>query len=124
LIEKLSFISYNYNMSGKKKTLIIFKDKSGKEPFTRWLESIKDRKTRTRIYARLDRLEVGNPGDNRSIENGVFELRLQFGPGYRIYYGEDGKVLVILLTGGDKKTQSKDIKKALFYWKSYKEAKE
>ena len=123
LIEKLSFISYNYGVSEKKKILKIYQDENGKEPFIEWMESIKDVKTRDRIFTRLDRLEVGNPGDHRPVGSGVLELRLQFGPGYRIYYGEDGDVLVILLMGGDKKTQSKDIKKALSYWKNYKEEK-
>jgi putative addiction module killer protein len=110
-------------MIKKKKILDIYADSDGKEPFTEWLESIKDRKTRNRIYTRLDRLEVGNPGDYRHLEDGVFELRLHFGPGYRVYYGEDGPVVVILLMGGDKSTQSKDIKRALSFWKHYKEAK-
>lgn len=108
-------------MSEKKKTLKIFQDRGGKEPFVDWLESLKDAKTRGRIITRLDRLEVGNPGDFKSIGEGVFELRLHFGPGYRVYYGEDGNVLVILLIGGDKSTQEKDIAKALTFWKRYKE---
>jgi putative addiction module killer protein len=108
-------------MEEKKKTLKIFQDSNGKEPFVDWLESIKDAKTRSRIITRLDRLEVGNPGDYKSVGQGVFELRLHFGPGYRVYYGEDGDVLVILLMGGDKSTQEKDIVRALNYWKKYKE---
>ncbi len=110
-------------MSKKKRILEIYQGPDGKEPFIEWLESIKDRKTRSRIITRLDRLEVGNPGDHRHVGEGVFELRLQFGSGYRIYYGEDGPVIVILLLGGDKSTQSRDIKKAISFWKSYMEAK-
>jgi putative addiction module killer protein len=110
-------------MIKKNKILKVYQDEYGKEPFIEWMESIKDVKTRDRIFTRLDRLEVGNTGDHRPVGSGVFELKLQFGPGYRIYYGEDGDVLVILLIGGDKKTQSKDIKKALSYWKNYKEKK-
>jgi len=110
-------------MSKDKKTLMVYRESSGKEPFVEWLDSFKDRKTRSRIITRLDRLEVGNPGDNRHLEEGVYELRLHFGPGYRIYYGEDGPIIVILLMGGDKSTQSKDIKKAMAFWKNYKEAK-
>lgn len=123
LVDYLSFISYNYFMSKKKRILEIYQDPGGKEPFIEWLESIKDRKTRSRIITRLDRLEVGNPGHHRHVGEGVFELKLQFGPGYRIYYGEDGPVIVILLIGGDKSTQSRDIKKAISFWKSYMEAK-
>lgn len=110
-------------MNDKKKILKVYQDKNGKEPFIEWMESIKDMKTRNRIFTRLDRLEVGNPGDHSPVGNGVLELRLHFGAGYRVYYGEDGDVLVILLMGGDKKTQSKDIKRALSYWKEYKEDK-
>jgi putative addiction module killer protein len=106
-----------------KKILKIYQDENGNEPFIEWMESIKDLKTRDRIFTRLDRLEVGNPGDHSPVGSGVMELKLHFGPGYRIYFGEDGDVLVILLMGGDKKTQSKDIKKAQFYWKKYKEKK-
>lgn len=110
-------------MNKKNRILEIYRDLDGKEPFIEWLESIKDRKTRSRIITRLDRLEVGNPGDYRHVGKGVFELKLQFGPGYRIYYGEDGPVIVILLIGGDKNTQSRDIKKAKSFWKNYMEAK-
>jgi putative addiction module killer protein len=109
-------------MSKKKRILEIYQDSNGNEPFIQWLESIKDLKTRSRIITRLDRLEVGNPGDYRPVGEGVFELRMQFGPGFRIYYGEEGPVIVILLIGGDKSTQSRDIKKAISFWKSYKEA--
>lgn len=121
-VELLSFISYNINMS-KKRTLKIYQDAGGNEPFIEWLEGIKDRKSRSRVIARLDRLEVGNPGDTRPVGEGVSELRMHFGPGYRVYYGEDGPAIVILLSGGDKGSQSRDIKKALTYWKNYKEDK-
>jgi len=107
----------------KRKTLKLYQDLNGKEPFIEWLEAIKDKKNRSRILTRLDRLEVGNPGDHRHLSEGVYELRLHFGSGYRVYYGEDGTVLVILLMGGDKSSQENDIRKALAFWKSYKEAK-
>lgn len=94
------------------KTVIVYCDKNGKEPFTRWLNKIKDSTTRRRILTRLRRLEQGNYG--------VFELRLFFGPGYRIYFGEDGMRIIVLLCAGTKNTQNKDIKKALNYWKEYK----
>ncbi len=110
-------------MSIRNKTLKIYQYPDGKEPFTEWLESLKDRKTRSRIYTRLDRLETGSPGDYRHLGEGLFELRLHFGPGYRIYYGEDGLVIIILLIGGDKSSQSKDIKKAISLWRKFKEAK-
>ncbi|MCK4765291.1 MAG: type II toxin-antitoxin system RelE/ParE family toxin [Candidatus Aminicenantes bacterium] len=110
-------------MSKKNRILKIYSESNGKEPFTDWLESLKDGKIRSRIYTRLDRLETGSPGDYRHLGEGIFELRLHFGPGFRIYYGEDGPVIIILLIGGDKSTQSKDIKKAMSLWRSFKEAK-
>jgi putative addiction module killer protein len=110
-------------VSENKKSIKIYQNARGQEPFVEWLQSLKDRKTRSRIITRLDRLEVGNPGDHKHIQDGVFELRLHFGAGYRVYYGEDGPVIIILLIGGDKSTQGKDIEKALSFWESYKEAK-
>ena len=102
------------------KTVIVYTDKAGKEPFTRWLNSLKDARDRRRILARLRRIEQGNYGDCKPIQDGVFELRLFFGPGYRIYFGKDGETLVILLCGGDKNSQGKDIKQAIMYWNEYK----
>jgi len=102
------------------KTVIVYTDKAGKEPFTRWLNSLKDARDRRRILARLRRIEQGNYGDCKPIQDGVFELRLFFGPGYRIYFGKDGKTLVILLCGGDKNSQGKDIRQAIMYWNEYK----
>ena len=102
------------------KTVIVYTDKVGKEPFTRWLNSLKDARDRRRILARLRRIEQGNYGDCKPIRDGVFELRLFFGPGYRIYFGKDGETLVILLCGGDKNSQGKDIRQAIMYWNEYK----
>ncbi|MCH8294561.1 type II toxin-antitoxin system RelE/ParE family toxin [Candidatus Poribacteria bacterium] len=104
--------------------LQIYQAPNGKEPFTEWLESIRDRKTRNRIQARLDRLEVGNFGDYRSVGEGVFELRLQFGSGYRIYFGEADNTIVLLLCGGDKSSQARDINRAKAYWQEYKESQQ
>ena len=94
---------------------------SGREPFPEWLESIRDVKTKTRIRKRLDQLEVGNFGDCRSVGGGVYELRLHFGPGYRIYFGEIDNTIVLLLCGGDKSSQTQDIERAKIYWLEYKE---
>ena len=80
--------------------------------FRRWLDSLKDRRARSRIDDRLLRLADGNAGDTKSIGNGVQELRLHFGPGYRIYYVWKDDVLIILLTGGDKDSQARDIARA------------
>lgn len=102
-----------------KKELAIYVTQNGKQPFIEWLESLKDKTLRYRIKERLDRVSLGNFGDCKSLKNGLMELRFTFGSGYRIYYGEDGDSIVLLLCGGDKSTQSKDIKKAQQYWQDY-----
>lgn len=94
---------------------------SGQIPFREWISDL-DRSVEIRIRARLLRIaETGNLGDFKSISdsNGVFELRFTIGAGYRIYFGKDGDQLIILLIGGDKGSQSKDIKKAKEYWRDY-----
>ena len=80
--------------------------------FDTWLSGLRDRRAVARIAARLDRLAAGNPGDVEPVGDGVSELRINYGPGYRVYFIQRGPVLVILLCGGDKSTQSKDIKQA------------
>lgn len=94
---------------------------NGQAPFTEWFTSIQDTKTQTRIRGRLDRLEKGNFGDYESVGSGIFELRLHFGPGYRIYFGEVDRTIVLLLCGGDKSTQTRDIQRAKTYWLEHKE---
>ena len=76
-------------------------------------------KGRHRVQERLDRVALGNLGDHKVVGDGVSELRLQFGAGYRIYYGEDGDKVIFLLCGGDKSSQKKDIKQAIGYWQDY-----
>jgi putative addiction module killer protein len=80
--------------------------------FDRWLGGLRDRHARVRIVARLVRLEAGNPGDISPVGDGLTEMRLHFGPGYRVYYMARGETLIILLAGGDKSTQASDITKA------------
>lgn len=77
-----------------------------------WLRGLRDRAAKARIEVRLDRLALGNPGDVRPVGEGISELRITYGPGYRVYYVQRGEVLVILLCGGDKSTQSQDIERA------------
>ena len=92
----------------------------GKIPLAAWLEGLRDGATRARIVARLDRLKAGLLGDWKTVGGGVCELRIDHGPGYRVYYGQEGKTLILLLCGGDKSTQVKDIETAHAYWKDYK----
>src|SRR3989338_9398203 len=109
-------------LSGKRE-LLVYETRHGKVPFDEWLEHLKDRKARAVIRARLDRLEHGNAGKYESVGSGVCELKIHFGPGYRIYFGEDGRKIIVLLCGGDKGSQKKDIQNAHEYWMNYKESK-
>ena len=81
--------------------------------FAKWLDGLRDLRGRARVQARIERLATGNPGDVKPVGEGVSELRIDFGPGYRVYYTKRGRELVILLAGGDKRTQASDIKTAL-----------
>jgi putative addiction module killer protein len=77
--------------------------------FTAWLDNVKDERAAARIVTRIRRMEIGNAGDVRSLGDGVSEIRIDYGPGYRVYFARRGRTLVILLCGGDKKSQRKDI---------------
>ena len=90
------------------------------QPFVEWLRGLNDRQARTRIEARLARAAVGNLGDVEPVGAGVMELRIDWGPGYRVYFGRIGQVVVLLLCGGDKRTQQRDIKRAKAYFEDYK----
>ena len=83
------------------------------DEFSGWLRRLRDANAVARITGRIRRMEMGNPGDNRSVGQGVLEMRIDYGPGYRVYYVHRGAEIVILLCGGDKRTQQQDIKKAL-----------
>ncbi len=93
-----------------------------RNPFREWLASL-DITTRARIQARVFRFEMGNLGDHKSVGAGVWEARLAFGPGYRIYFGREGQAIVLLLGGGTKASQSRDIRRARDCWQDYMEAK-
>jgi putative addiction module killer protein len=102
------------------RSLQVFVRFDGAIPFEDWIDSIRDPRCVERIFARVSRLRLGNPGDHRSVGRGVFELRLHFGPGFRVYVGTlDGRS-VVLLIGGDKGTQDEDIVKAWGYWEEFK----
>ena len=83
------------------------------EAYARWFENLRDRQARARIDARIRRLSLGNPGDVKPVGEGVSELRIDYGPGYRVYFVPRGQTLVVLLAGGDKRTQDRDIKTAI-----------
>ena len=88
----------------------------GRVPFKEWLDSLQDKKTQTVILNRINRIRLGNFGDCKYLEEGVCELRIHYGPGYRVYFGELEDVIVILLCAGTKRSQSRDIKRAKEYW--------
>ncbi len=83
------------------------------DEYSRWFNGLRDRQARARINVRIRRLSLGNPGDAEPVGEGVSELRINYGPGYRVYYVQRGQMLVILLAGGEKHTQDRDIKRAL-----------
>ena len=98
----------------------IFETISGKFPFLEWQKKL-DKLARSKMRARLDRIELGNFGDCKAIGDGIFELRIDFGPSYRIYFGRHNTIVIVLLSGGDKSGQQRDINKAKCYWQEYKE---
>ena len=106
-------------MSGTPIELLEYLTSNGRNPFREWLEGLRDRQARARIRVRLNRIRLGNFGDCKSIGGGVSELRIHHGPGYRVYFGREGDSVVILLHGGDKTRQSRDIARAKAYWDDY-----
>ena len=96
-------MGYTYSMIEIRKT----------ERFAHWIDKLRDFRGRARIQARIERLAGGNPGDVKRIREGVSEMRIDYGPGYRVYFKRRGQELIILLAGGDKSTQAKDIEAAL-----------
>jgi putative addiction module killer protein len=100
------------------KEIRIYENEEGHAPFSEWMDR-QQAPLYGKLMARLERVELGNLGDHRGIGEGVFELRIDFGPGYRIYFGLDGSELVVLLIGGTKKTQQREIDTAKHYWRNY-----
>lgn len=98
--------------------VVQYVDSNGNVPFRRWLLE-HDVAVRARIQARILRFELGNLGDHKEVGGGVWEARLTFGPGYRVYFARSGQEIILLLVGGDKKSQRKDIKVAQGYWAEY-----
>ena len=98
----------------------VYQTEEGRSPFSEWIRNLKDRTARSRVRARLARLRLGNFGDTNSLGGGLHELRIDHGPGYRVYFGRAGDRLVLLLYGGTKRTQSRDIKQVRAYWHDYR----
>ena len=100
--------------------LVHYVTASGVDVYQEWLDGIRDLKTRVRVTRSVDRVKQGNFGDHKFERDGVWEIRLDFGPGYRVYYSKIGETVVLLLAGGDKSTQDKDIDKAVANLQDYK----
>jgi len=100
--------------------LIVYQQDRGQRPFDKWFDGLRDKRAQSRIILRLGQVEAGNLGDCKSVGEGVIELRIDVGAGYRLYCARQGKALVILLCGGDKTSQSKDIERAREFWADWK----
>jgi putative addiction module killer protein len=107
-------------MAASPKELRTYETVDGKRPFDEWLDRLKDKTTLARVVARINKVALGNLGDVKSVGDGVIELRLAFGKGYRVYFGQQGNKIILLLCGGDKGTQDKDIREAKAYLQDYR----
>lgn len=99
--------------------ILRYQTSDGEQPYTNWIHGLKDRRAANLIHARVDRLESGHVGTVRHIENKVWEMKIDFGPGYRVYFYREGHRIVILLCGGDKSSQERDIRRAIQYAADY-----
>ncbi len=112
-------MSYNIIMDTPLYTLEEYVTEEEKIPFREWLDALRDRRARARIRVRLNRVRLGNFGDAKSVGGGVYELRVPYGPGYRVYFARTGGRIILLLCGGDKSSQRRDIAKAKVYLADY-----
>lgn len=101
-------------------TLLHYVTPEGKSTIAKWLEELPDRRAAARVAVRMQRLEQGIFGDCKPLREGVWELRIDYGPGYRVYYSQSGKTVILLLCGGDKRTQKRDIEQAITFLNDYK----
>jgi putative addiction module killer protein len=111
-------------MPAEPRALQLYVTADGKRPFQEWLDSLKDYEAQGRVLARLERVRLGLTGDSRSVGAGVSELRIDVGPGYRVYFGQEGRSIAILLCGGSKATQRKNITEARAFLKDYRSRKD
>ena len=108
-------------MDLKPKAVLVYRTRDGRLPFDEWLRELRDTNAVGRVLARIGRIRRGNLGDCKPVGGGVCELRVDYGPGYRVYFGQKGQTLVILLCGGDKRTPGRDIQQAQHYWADYQQ---
>lgn len=107
-------------MQSQPRELRIYENEQGNAPFADWLNALRDRSAVARIQKRLDRVALGKLGDNRPVGAGVFELRIDYDPRYRVYFAQVENLTVLLLCGGDKSTQERDILRAKQFWIDFK----
>ncbi len=100
-------------------SIIVYETAEGKRPYSDWIKNLRDSTTVARIRARIDRIEEGNLGQYKALGTGLFEFKFNFGSGYRVYFAIDGDKIILILSGGDKSSQRKDILKAREYWTDY-----
>lgn len=100
-------------------TTVDYLTEDGRDPLKEWLANLADRQARARILVQLQRMEAGNFGNCKPLHDGVWELRIDYGPGYRVYYARAGEKLLLLLVGGDKRKQQADIDMAVSYWRDW-----
>lgn len=100
--------------------IITYQDSNGRKPYAEWLDRFNDKKTKARILVRVNRMSAGNFGDCKALREGVQELKIDIGPGYRVYLSKQGAQMVLLLCGGDKDDQSRDIERAIAYLNDWK----
>ncbi len=101
-------------------TINEYTDERGKSPYAEWLADLRDARAKAKVIIQVDKMELGLFGDSQPIGDGLSELRVHYGPGYRVYYSKEGRQVYLLLCGGDKSTQAKDIKQAKSYWQDHK----
>ena len=114
-------ISYTWRVDIKPKSVLVYRTRQGRLPFDKWLDELCDTNAVARVLARIGRVRRGNLGDCKPVGEGVSELRVDYGPGYRVYFGQKRSTFVILLCGGDKRTQERDIRQAQQYWNDYRQ---
>ncbi len=104
--------------------LLDYQMADGRDPFKEWLANLADRQARARVAVRVQRMAAGNFGDHKPLIDGVWELRIDHGPGYRVYYAQAGQRVLLLLIGGDKRRQQADIETAVRYWQDWQRRNE
>jgi putative addiction module killer protein len=106
-------------VDNKPRSVLVYRTRDNRLPFDEWLRELRDSNAVARVLARIGRVRQGNLGDCKPAGEGVSELRVDYGPGYRVYFGQKGSTFVLLLCGGDKRTQQRDIRQAQEYWRDF-----